>query len=602
MGKILKSKFKTPVEIGFLLAIVLGVVYLVYTFAPQIGIREAFTGSAISLDSSVINNVEDGDELPLPSNQPSTEVSKKPLFRVGGYPWNGQTAIMASAGGRVTKKGSLMEANGLNFEFMRKDGVGDLRDMMLKFVDEFDKGHNSPQSKLSAQGIIVMGDGGPFFLSTTQEAINSKYGEGKYNVQAVGAFGMSRGEDKLVGPMKWKDNPKSMLGSVISVVYGDGNWVVMLNYCFANGLAVNPDEGTYDPNAVNLYPSANDDFIESAKELIKSQKDGWTVPLKEKINGKLTGKTVNRKIDGMASWTPADKIVFDALSGFGVIVSTKDFNNQMPTTLFVIREWADQNPHIINAFMKSAYTAGNQIKLYDSWARRGAEANAESFGMENGDYWYGLFKGIEGEKNGIPYFVGGSSVMNLADAKQYYGLSGDGISRYESVWTQVSQYLSDLKPFGFNSKIPSYDQAVNTQFVQNVMLGNSTGKVDVTDYSKTATEQVASGSWRFNFATGSADISASSSLELNKLYNILVQAESTKMNIIGHTDNVGDPNRNRILSKQRAESVKNWLIQKGINPSRIQLVDGRGQDEPLSENTTEFGRSNNRRTDVVLLK
>ena len=106
-------------------------------------------------------------------------------------------------------------------------------------------------------------------------------------------------------------------------------------------------------------------FTKSAEELIKSQTANFTVPLKEVRDGKLTGKTVNRKIDGCATWTPGDKMVFDKLSGFTDIVSTREFNNQMPTTLIVVKEFADKNPEIITNILKATYTATNQMKQYD---------------------------------------------------------------------------------------------------------------------------------------------------------------------------------------------------------------------------------------------
>jgi hypothetical protein len=55
-------------------------------------------------------------------------------------------------------------------------------------------------------------------------------------------------------------------------VIGDGDWVVAINYAFANKIAVNPDATTYDANAINFVPSQDDDYINSVKELIKSQK------------------------------------------------------------------------------------------------------------------------------------------------------------------------------------------------------------------------------------------------------------------------------------------------------------------------------------------
>jgi hypothetical protein len=96
------------------------------------------------------------------------------------------------------------------------------------------------------------------------KSLDEKFGKGKYHVQVLGAYGLSYGEDKLIGPRIWKDNPQSMKGCVISSVIGDGDWVVAINYAFANKIAVNPD-ATYDANAINFVPSQDDDYINSVK-------------------------------------------------------------------------------------------------------------------------------------------------------------------------------------------------------------------------------------------------------------------------------------------------------------------------------------------------
>jgi OmpA-OmpF porin, OOP family len=67
-----------------------------------------------------------------------------------------------------------------------------------------------------------------------------------------------------------------------------------------------------------------------------------------------------------------------------------------------------------------------------------------------------------------------------------------------------------------------------------------------------------------------------------------------RVKIVGHTDNVGTPEANLDLSKRRAESVKQYLVDGGIDPSRIE-TDGKGQTEPEDTNDTEAGRAKNRR-------
>lgn len=595
------SKLTTLSKILIVLLIAGAVGAAVYFLSPGLRVDESKTVSKLDINDKDVNNVITSAELPLPSDEVSAEVSSKPLVRIAGYAWNGQSGIMVANGGPKTTKGSLMEQNGVNLEIIRQDWLSELRNLQLKFIDDFDGGND--YSKAGVAGIMIMGDGVPFYISSAQQAINDKYGEGKYTLQAVAPIGLSYGEDKLIGPPSWKMNPQSMKGALISTVIGDGDWVVAVNYASANGLKINPDPTTYDPEAVNFVAAANDDYVEASKDLIKSQTSGYTVSLKEVKDGKLTGKTVNKKVDGCATWTPGDKMVFDAVGGFTDVVSTKEFNNQMATTLIMVKQWADKHKDVVTNLLKATYTATNQMKQYDTWRRRASEAVAKTFNMETPEYWYNMFKGQQGEKNGISYNMGGTRVFNLADANQYYGIT-DGTNRYKAVYDQVSKYLKDLNPAGFNQnvkRIVPFDEAVNAAYLRSIE-NIEAGSVTKADYSKKATNVVASGQWRINFESGRATLRPEGKDVLEQIYNLLIQAEDSKLELVGHTDNAGTPDANYSLSTARAEAVKSYLMGKGIPAERFQKIDGKGQDEPVADNSTPAGKAQNRRVVVTILK
>ena len=565
MGRILKIQKLTTFAEGALVALgAVLVMTVVYFVSPGLRVEVSKTLGGLELNSENLNNVTDGAKLPLPSSTPSSEVASKGLIRIAEYAWNGNSGMIVANGGPRTTEGSLMEAAGVNLEIVRQDMVGGLRDMQVKFVEEFDGGAAYPKSDKSAVAVSIMGDGVPFYITTTQKSLDEKFGKGKYHVQAIAQYGLSYGEDKLIGPQIWKDNPQSMKGCVISSVIGDGDWVVACNYAFANKIPVNPDPKTYDPNAINFVPSPNDDFIESVKDLIKSQTAGYTVPLKEVKDGKLTGKTVNRKIDGATTWTPGDKMAFDALTGFTDVVSTKEFVNQMATTLVIVKEWAVQHDKEVINLLKQTYVASNQMKQYDEWAKKAAECVAKTYNAETAEYWYNMFKGQKGTKAGLGYDIGGTRVFNYADAMQYNGIS-DGNNRYKAVYEQISKYLTDLNPCDFNTTCPdgvvAYDDAVNLYFLKSINIGDA-GKVEKISYAETKTSVLANGQWNINFATGSTAIQGSEK-DLETIYNLLVQAEQTKLKIVGHTDNVGNPASNMDLSRGRANSVVEYLTSRG---------------------------------------
>ena len=604
MGRILKFQKLTTLAEGLIVALgatlVMAVVYFVSP-GLRVAVSKQLTG--LELNSDNLNNVTKGAKLPVASETVSTQVANKGLIRIAEYAWNGNAGMIAANGGPRTTEGSLMEASGVNLEIVRQDMVGGLRDMIIKFTEELDNGVAYPKSDKSAFAVSIMGDGVPFFITTTQKSLDEKFGKNKYHVQVFGAYGLSYGEDKVIGPRIWKDNPQSMKGCVISSVIGDGDWVVACNYAAANKIAINPDPTTYDANAINFVPSQDDDYINSVKELIKSQKTGYTVPLKEVVNGKLTGKTVNRKIDGATTWTPGDKMAFDALSGFTDVVSTKEFVNQMATTLVGIKEWALLHDKEVISILKQTYTACNQIKQYDEWVVKASECIAKTYNFETPKYWYDMFKGQKGTKDGLDYNVGGTRVFNYADAMQYYGIT-DGNNRYKAVYEQISAYLTDLNPCGFNESNPdgvvAYDDAVNLYFLKSV-TDVDTGKAQKITYTNNKTEVLANGQWNINFETGSATISGSTK-DLETIYNLLVQAEETKLKVVGFTDNVGNSSSNVVLSKGRAQSVVNYLTGRGISQDRFQLVDGKGDANPVGDNSTASGKAKNRRVEITLLK
>lgn len=103
------------------------------------------------------------------------------------------------------------------------------------------------------------------------------------------------------------------------------------------------------------------------------------------------------------------------------------------------------------------------------------------------------------------------------------------------------------------------------------------------------------------FAYKSAALDERSFAELDLWVNFFNGRRDIAIELTGHTDNVGSDEYNLQLSKQRAEAVAQYLISKGIAPARIS-VKGAGAASPIADNTTEEGRSKNRRVDIKFEK
>ena len=102
------------------------------------------------------------------------------------------------------------------------------------------------------------------------------------------------------------------------------------------------------------------------------------------------------------------------------------------------------------------------------------------------------------------------------------------------------------------------------------------------------------------FETGKAIIKSESIPSLTELAEVLLKKEGWKLKIAGHTDNVGKPQNNLILSKKRAESVKSFMISKLINDERLTVLYF-GETQPIEDNSTNEGRQKNRRVEMTII-
>lgn len=100
------------------------------------------------------------------------------------------------------------------------------------------------------------------------------------------------------------------------------------------------------------------------------------------------------------------------------------------------------------------------------------------------------------------------------------------------------------------------------------------------------------------FDLGKATIRSSSFPSLDRVAEILVK-KNFSLKLAGHTDNIGSDAANLKLSKDRAESVKAYLVDRGANPSRIEAT-GYGKAQPIASNKTAAGRQKNRRVEFTL--
>ncbi|MEQ8625625.1 MAG: OmpA family protein [Vicingaceae bacterium] len=102
------------------------------------------------------------------------------------------------------------------------------------------------------------------------------------------------------------------------------------------------------------------------------------------------------------------------------------------------------------------------------------------------------------------------------------------------------------------------------------------------------------------FETAKFNLKPNSKIELDKLSEFLKANDNLKIEISGHTDNVGNAAANKTLSLNRAKSVYNYLVDSGVPTNRLEWV-GYGEEQPIAENTTAEGKAQNRRTEFKVV-
>ena len=102
------------------------------------------------------------------------------------------------------------------------------------------------------------------------------------------------------------------------------------------------------------------------------------------------------------------------------------------------------------------------------------------------------------------------------------------------------------------------------------------------------------------FTTNKADLNAAAKTSLTDFAKVLKENSDMDIAVIGHTDNTGSDAINNPLSENRAKSVSTYLKNSGVNASQIKTVEGQGSKNPVADNSTAEGRTQNRRVEVYI--
>lgn len=506
------------------------------------------------------------------------------------FAWNAQMGLMLATGGPSATEGSAMCERGLNLRLIREDSTDKMQADMLVFAEALKKGEADP--KVGAHFVAIMGDGAAQFLKGVNDKLLALGPE--YTAAVVGSAGYSRGEDKLMGPPSWRDSPEAARGGLVAGVLRDGDWNIALKWLGDNRIPNNPDESAYDPDALNWVGAS--DYIDAAQKYVS----GYCADL---VNVK-SGKKEKHCVDAVVTWTPGDVIVAEKRGGAVPIVSTREYRSQMPNVIIGNRKWMSAHRDMVKGMLSAIFEAGDRIKSDDKALREAASVSAVVYKEKDAAYWYRYFNVQRTlDQKGLSVELGGSTVNNLADNGELFGLTKGALNAFAATYTVFGEVVRSQYPALLPS-FPAAAEVTDTSYLEDLLAAGTISAADVRrfDEGERVKQVLSRRAWDIRFASGSAVFTADAQRELTKLRDDLVIASGAVVEIHGHTDAQGTADRNMALSEQRAFAVKRWLTSASASafPEGRVRVFAHGQGEPVDSNGTDEGRAKNRRVIIVI--
>ena len=505
--------------------------------APEAATKNAVVPGKVDLPTNAADSGAQGSIIPVSAD---IGCSEKPEVRLLGYAWNAQMGMLYAIGGPQSTRDGLMCKRGVNLKFARQDDNGKLQEALVSFATELSQNNANPAK--GAHFVTIMGDGAAVFITGLNQTL-SKLGP-EYQAKIVDVIGYSRGEDKLMGPAEWKTNPGAAKGSLVAGVVRDGDWNIAQKWLGDNGIPTNPDEKTYDPNAMNWVNAS--DYIDAAQKYVAGYSEDRPVV----VNGKKTGETKHIAVNGIVTWTPGDVTAAEKKGGLVSVVSTKEYSSQMPCVVIGIDKWMKSNRPTVTAMIQAIAQGSEAVNANPAALSRAAQVSHTVYHESGTDpaYWAKYYTGtVQKDATGQMVDLGGSKVSTLADTMIAFGLvpgSADLVSATYTVFGNVvhSQF-PELLP-----AVPPAAQVIDKSYVQDAAKSLAPAKSEMAAARPKYTAPikpantanvVGKRAWNIHFNPAQATFSPDAKNLLNELSSDLLVASGTVVEIHGYTDNQG---------------------------------------------------------------
>ena len=302
------------------------------------------------------------------------------------------------------------------------------------------------------------------------------------------------------------------------------------------------------------------------------------------------------RVDAAVVWSPDDELSLKAVPGSRILESTRSASNIIADVFFAKKDWVEANQDCV-------------AQLYEGWMKGAAEINASDAAKRKAAKIL-----ADGFEAGVTVDDAYAAINNVrlvthGDNLNFFGLNGDyrGVTG-QSLYQDMEGEYSDL---GYiDGRVPAWRQVSFPAVVRNAKLSgpeNSAERAreftEVTEEEADDAEVIANKPVTINFRTGEFQLDENAKYIIDREFVPIAQAFSNaRVRIEGNTDNVGSASSNIALSRKRAESVRDYLVQEYSFPRNRFIVVGNGPNEPIASNNDPAGRAKNRRTDFQLVR
>jgi NitT/TauT family transport system substrate-binding protein len=292
------------------------------------------------------------------------------------------------------------------------------------------------------------------------------------------------------------------------------------------------------------------------------------------------------RVDAAVSWSPDVYIAARERPGAHILASTREASNLI-ADIFVARgDFIERYPEDVRRFV------GGWLKGVDL-----ANANPDSTAALLAKSFSGI--GLEDAKG----MLQDVKLPNYAENRAFFDPEGS-LANYhtiyktsQGIWRKIGKVKDVYEPY----------QTVDTRFMDAAAewfpkaTETRTAEFQFTAPPKSSAAPILTKTVSIYFPTGSATLDENAKAVLDtQVVDLAATFGSAYLRVAGNTDNVGNPESNLRLSRARAESVTRFLVSKGFDRNKFEVV-GNGPSKPVASNDSDEGRARNRRTDFEVL-